>query len=137
MILGPSQSPYEGAHAVRVSHAHSPLVCVQVFGLNTPCAGGVYKLELFLPDEYPMSAPKALARFPRFWVLLRAHSANPRLSCCASCVRLQVRFLTKIYHPNIDKARPCAAPRCTPSRRSAHSSCRFLCRSWDGYALTS
>lgn len=45
MILGPTQSPYEG---------------------------GVYKLELFLPEEYPMAAPK-------------------------------VRFLTKIYHPNIDK----------------------------------
>jgi len=45
MILGPTQSPYEG---------------------------GVYKLELFLPEEYPMAAPK-------------------------------VRFLTRIYHPNIDK----------------------------------
>eukprot|EP00898_Chlorokybus_atmophyticus_P004282 jgi/Chlat1/4855/Chrsp31S04886 len=44
MILGPQSSPYEG---------------------------GVYKLELFLPEEYPMAPPK-------------------------------VRFLTKIYHPNID-----------------------------------
>jgi len=34
--------------------------------------GGVFKLELFLTEEYPMSPPK-------------------------------VRFLTKIYHPNIDK----------------------------------
>jgi ubiquitin-protein ligase len=32
----------------------------------------VFKLELFLPEDYPMSAPK-------------------------------VRFITKIYHPNIDK----------------------------------
>nr|GMD84175.1 ubiquitin-conjugating enzyme E2 36 [Ipomoea batatas] len=32
MILGPTQSPYEG---------------------------GVFKLELFLPEEYPMAAPKA------------------------------------------------------------------------------
>lgn len=31
MIIGPSTSPYEG---------------------------GVYKLELFLPDDYPMAAPK-------------------------------------------------------------------------------
>ncbi|KAH3678348.1 hypothetical protein WICMUC_001581 [Wickerhamomyces mucosus] len=44
-IQGPDQSPYEG---------------------------GIFKLELFLPDDYPMVAPK-------------------------------VRFLTKIYHPNIDK----------------------------------
>lgn len=45
MISGPKQSPYEG---------------------------GTFKLELFLPDEYPMGPPK-------------------------------VRFLTKTYHPNIDK----------------------------------
>ncbi|KAH9778959.1 ubiquitin-conjugating enzyme E2 35 [Citrus sinensis] len=40
--------------------------------LSIVCLGGVFKLELFLPEEYPMAAPK-------------------------------VRFLTKIYHPNIDK----------------------------------
>lgn len=45
VVAGPSQSPYEG---------------------------GCFRLELFLPEEYPMSAPK-------------------------------VRFMTKIYHPNIDK----------------------------------
>uniref|UniRef100_A0A914H932 UBC core domain-containing protein n=1 Tax=Globodera rostochiensis TaxID=31243 RepID=A0A914H932_GLORO len=39
---------------------------------ESPFAGGVFKLELFLPEEYPMAAPK-------------------------------VRFMTKIYHPNIDK----------------------------------
>ncbi|MBA0705327.1 hypothetical protein Golax_017530, partial [Gossypium laxum] len=33
MILGPTQSPYEG---------------------------GVFKLELFLPEEYPMAAPKVI-----------------------------------------------------------------------------
>eukprot|EP00413_Alexandrium_margalefii_P049576 CAMPEP_0204608350 /NCGR_PEP_ID=MMETSP0661-20131031/60264_1 /ASSEMBLY_ACC=CAM_ASM_000606 /TAXON_ID=109239 /ORGANISM="Alexandrium margalefi, Strain AMGDE01CS-322" /LENGTH=170 /DNA_ID=CAMNT_0051619855 /DNA_START=68 /DNA_END=579 /DNA_ORIENTATION=+ len=39
---------------------------------GTPYEGGIYKLELFLPEGYPMEPPK-------------------------------VRFLTKIYHPNIDK----------------------------------
>jgi len=39
---------------------------------GSPFEGGLFKLELFLPEEYPMSPPK-------------------------------VRFLTKIYHPNIDK----------------------------------
>lgn len=39
---------------------------------QSPYEGGVFKLELFLPEGYPMAAPK-------------------------------VRFLTKIYHPNIDR----------------------------------
>ncbi|XP_041348935.1 ubiquitin-conjugating enzyme E2 N [Gigantopelta aegis] len=39
---------------------------------ESPYEGGTFKMELFLPEEYPMSAPK-------------------------------VRFMTKIYHPNIDK----------------------------------
>ncbi|WFD05722.1 E2 ubiquitin-conjugating enzyme [Malassezia vespertilionis] len=39
---------------------------------QSPFVGGSFKLELFLPEEYPMAPPK-------------------------------VRFLTKIYHPNIDK----------------------------------
>jgi hypothetical protein len=34
--------------------------------------GGIFKLELFLPEDYPMAPPK-------------------------------VRFMTKIYHPNIDR----------------------------------
>ncbi|EPZ35430.1 Ubiquitin-conjugating enzyme E2 35 [Rozella allomycis CSF55] len=39
---------------------------------QSPFEGGNFKLELFLPEEYPMAPPK-------------------------------VRFLNKIYHPNIDK----------------------------------
>ncbi|AAS54611.1 AGR121Cp [Eremothecium gossypii ATCC 10895] len=39
---------------------------------QSPYEHGVFRLELFLPDEYPMEPPK-------------------------------VRFLTKIYHPNIDR----------------------------------
>uniref|UniRef100_A0A5G2QZC6 Ubiquitin conjugating enzyme E2 N n=1 Tax=Sus scrofa TaxID=9823 RepID=A0A5G2QZC6_PIG len=38
---------------------------------DSPFEGGTFKLELFLPEEYPMAAPK-------------------------------VRFMTKIYHPNVD-----------------------------------
>ncbi|ONH75896.1 Ubiquitin-conjugating enzyme E2 N [Pichia kudriavzevii] len=39
---------------------------------GSPYEDGVFKLELYLPDDYPMTAPK-------------------------------VRFLTRIYHPNIDR----------------------------------
>lgn len=39
---------------------------------DSPFQGGLFKLELFLMEDYPMSAPK-------------------------------VRFITKIYHPNIDR----------------------------------
>lgn len=39
---------------------------------GSPYENGIFQLELYLPDDYPMEAPK-------------------------------VRFLTKIYHPNIDR----------------------------------
>ncbi|KAK4879282.1 hypothetical protein RN001_007428 [Aquatica leii] len=39
---------------------------------GSPYEGGLFKLEMFLPENYPLSPPS-------------------------------VRFLTKIYHPNIDK----------------------------------
>ena len=39
---------------------------------DSPFEGRTFKLELFLPEEYAMAAPK-------------------------------VRFMTKIYHPNVDK----------------------------------
>ena len=53
---------------------------------GSPFEGGVFKLELFLPEDYPMSAPKV---------------TKPAVTICYSLV--QVRFITRIYHPNIDK----------------------------------
>ena len=107
-------------------------------------AGGIFKLELFLPEDYPMAAPKARP-LPALLTVQASHN------CCVLCLQLlqsvdrlppgakqrralcpimsahcerqgermsstywqeqtfvdlwraQVRFLTKIYHPNIDK----------------------------------
>ncbi|KAJ8482325.1 hypothetical protein ONZ51_g5428 [Trametes cubensis] len=60
-IQGPDGSPFQNLSARRLSPDPSQNY-----------SDGVFRLELFLPEEYPMSPPK-------------------------------VRFLTKIYHPNIDK----------------------------------
>ncbi|CAL9086042.1 unnamed protein product [Musa acuminata var. zebrina] len=104
MILGPTQSPYEG---------------------------GVFKLELFLPEEYPMAAPKSCpllalgfisschmaGQQKLYYLYIGVSCSLQSLSVGASLIYLtnpsiifslslkQVRFLTKIYHPNIDKAR--------------------------------
>jgi ubiquitin-conjugating enzyme E2 N len=84
IILGPSQSPYDGT--LRVAPAEPGT-------LTCSAPGGLFKLELFLPDEYPMSAPKVRGA---------RHRSSPTV---LTDLRLspQVRFLTKIYHPNIDK----------------------------------
>jgi len=64
IIQGPDSSPYEGSSIFVSRKANSNLVFLLL--------GGTFKLELFLPEDYPMAPPK-------------------------------VRFLTKIYHPNIDR----------------------------------
>ncbi|PAA67161.1 hypothetical protein BOX15_Mlig004224g2, partial [Macrostomum lignano] len=64
--------PVEGIEATP-NEANARYFQVTVHGPNdSPYEGGVFRLELFLPEEYPMNAPK-------------------------------VRFMTKIYHPNIDR----------------------------------
>eukprot|EP00955_Chlamydomonas_euryale_P059807 357499-Chlamydomonas_euryale.AAC.13 len=47
MILGPQQSPYEGKEAVQMPTAQC----------------GTFKLELFLPEDYPMAPPKVRTCF--------------------------------------------------------------------------
>ncbi len=67
-ITGPEQSPFEGS----LFHLCCSFVLIIFLIIGYFFLGGIFKLELFLPEEYPMAPPK-------------------------------VRFLTKIYHPNIDK----------------------------------
>uniref|UniRef100_A0A8K9XZP2 Ubiquitin-conjugating enzyme E2 T n=1 Tax=Oncorhynchus mykiss TaxID=8022 RepID=A0A8K9XZP2_ONCMY len=51
---------------------YCPLSCVEIVGgAETPFEGGVFSLEIIVPDRYPFEPPK-------------------------------MRFLTPIYHPNID-----------------------------------
>lgn len=55
------------------SESNARLFSVMILGPDeSPYASGRFKLELFLPEDYPMAPPK-------------------------------VRFLTRIYHPNIDR----------------------------------
>ncbi|VDP32434.1 unnamed protein product [Soboliphyme baturini] len=66
------QEPVPGISAVPDDHNARYFHVVVAGPQESPFEGGLFKLELFLPEEYPMAAPK-------------------------------VRFMTKIYHPNIDK----------------------------------
>jgi len=63
--------PVEGFSAVPTTDNARHFMVDMEGPSDGPFKGGKFKLELFLPEEYPMSPPK-------------------------------VRFLTKIYHPNID-----------------------------------
>ncbi|GMR63269.1 hypothetical protein PMAYCL1PPCAC_33524, partial [Pristionchus mayeri] len=66
------QDPVPGISA-SPDEANARYFHVSIIGpQDSPFAGGTFKLELFLPEEYPMAAPK-------------------------------IRFLTKLFHPNIDK----------------------------------
>jgi hypothetical protein len=107
---------------------------LRLCNLFSSCAGGVFKLELFLPEDYPMAPPKVgAAAVNKCTADVAKHnsSSSSSTSSCSSqgnshgtamgipvamlctVVRrsskvmrgfvLQVRFLTKIYHPNIDK----------------------------------
>ncbi|CAF1614576.1 unnamed protein product [Adineta ricciae] len=66
------QEPVPGIDAIVDEHNPRYFKVVIDGPSESPYEGGKFKVELFLPDEYPMAPPK-------------------------------VRFMTKLYHPNIDK----------------------------------
>lgn len=71
-------------------------------------AGGVFKLELFLPKDYPMVSTSLTDQHMR---CATAHQSFHALTClyphyvCRTMLQVppKVHFLTKIYHPNIDR----------------------------------
>lgn len=63
-------SSLERSFGLHTGSPEQPAPCTATNLLRFLHTGGKFKLELFLPEEYPMAPPK-------------------------------VRFLTKIYHPNI------------------------------------
>ncbi|CAF3812291.1 unnamed protein product [Rotaria magnacalcarata] len=66
------QEPVPGIIAIPDDHNARYFKVIIDGPSESPYEGGKFKVELFLPDEYPMAPPK-------------------------------VRFMTKLYHPNIDK----------------------------------
>ena len=69
-----ANDPLQGISATMMAPGNNPRYFdVTILGPEgTPYSGGTFKLELFLPVDYPMTPPK-------------------------------VRFMTKIWHPNIDE----------------------------------
>ena len=86
VVEGPVQSPFQGASDLYTS---ARCAFAEFFFIQNDL-GGFFKLELFLPAEYPMCPPKVLFH----------HKTRPFFLFLTV---VQVRFLTKIYHPNVDR----------------------------------
>lgn len=94
VIAGPAQ--------VRARH-----VCVRsLFGthldarairlLQSPYEGGLFRLELFLGAEYPMEPPKGKG-------VKAVFGASQEGGEAVTYNWFPVRFMTRLYHPNVDK----------------------------------
>lgn len=65
---------------------------------QSPYEGGVFRLELFLPEDYPSTYFHDFVCQLLILVLLTMDDTQ----CCLVGAP-KVRFITKIYHPNIDR----------------------------------
>lgn len=58
------------------------IIYLYMFSYLLSCLGGVFKLELFLPEEYPMAAPKVLLTWWHFvFNLIMLHIMGIVLQC--------------------------------------------------------
>lgn len=75
VMQGPSESPYTGVcdHLQWLSAAPT-----LTNAIDRDATGGIFKLELFLPEEYPMAPPKACSA-------VRARSSSPLTVVSFSC----------------------------------------------------
>ncbi|AYV82350.1 MAG: hypothetical protein Homavirus35_1 [Homavirus sp.] len=71
-LLGLKNDPVVGLSVEPINNDFRYLNVIIDGPPDTPYEGGVFQLEMYLPQEYPLEPPK-------------------------------VRFLTKVYHPNIDR----------------------------------
>ena len=87
MILGPQQSCYEGVLGtsalctLKVNRNIHTVVHSAVV-LTSCCAGGAFKLELFLPEDYPMAAPKVCTLWLELLILFTRFVASDCLNRC-------------------------------------------------------
>jgi len=69
---------------------------------DTPYEGGNFQLEILVPETYPFNPPKVrkddIVKDERDFLGL---PFGPYLIIGICCICSQVRFLTKIWHPNI------------------------------------
>jgi hypothetical protein len=70
VVEGPMQSPFQGAFS-------ASFLSPDTYRILTIASGGFFKLELFLPAEYPMCAPKVTV-FQTFLKFLHFNSTSFR-----------------------------------------------------------
>ena len=83
LIFGPTSSPYEGMAGPRF-HLLSWLAMACQSSPDSHVrylAGGIFKLELFLPEDYPMAAPKVWLHTCMLLLLRHHQLLNSTMGC--------------------------------------------------------
>ena len=80
---------------------------------ETPYDGGLFEIDIVFPPEYPFKAPQVCFLAQRHkYLFVAAHNIlySPALVAAPARPLLQVKFETRIYHPNVktDSGEICA-----------------------------